>query len=469
MDPQAKVLIVDDEPLVCRNCSRILHDEGFEVEAVESGPEALERMDRGQFDLVIADLKMPGMSGLEVLKEVKKTDPSVEVVMITGYATISSAVEAVKSGAYDYISKPFSSEEIAGIASRAIEKRRAVLKAPEAAEEVRPEEIVPRDDTPEKAEEGKNVIAAFREAVQEGRIPYDPSRPLSLRQMQMRLASLLADEIARRMKEKGMTLTQVCRYRPTLTKICDLISRGRLLVLLDRWAQPFRYPGVGLCIDEKHFKGLYLPGGAEFRTAETNLKAFEREIYRGKLSMEKIWGLEEIRECFDAAGRLIPAPRQEPLAKKRVRIERGSYFEGELTGEESLIHVLKHVNAPAARNRVVVISDDPALRESIQSMSVESGYRAQFLEAGDDVARFLSPGDRTVVILDMGDGSEMGEQIARRVREIRKETPIIALSAAGTVEVSGRIRDLGVFFHTVKPLDMEELGLALRDAFASIR
>lgn len=122
-----KILVVDDEPDVLRLFRRMLKPEGFFVEGVNSGEAAIERIKKNNFDLVITDLKMPGMDGIEVLKTVKKIVPNLNVIVITAYGSIETAVEAMKEGAFDYITKPFHTDEILVTINKALEMNR-ILK-----------------------------------------------------------------------------------------------------------------------------------------------------------------------------------------------------------------------------------------------------------------------------------------------------------------------------------------------------
>jgi DNA-binding NtrC family response regulator len=126
--PPAKILVVDDEEIVCLSCQRILTEEEYEVQTRLSGPEGLQLLAEEPFDLAIVDLKMPRMDGMEVLQAIKRDFPHIPVIMITGYATVESAVEAMKYGAFDYLPKPFTPDEVAVVVKKALETRSMILE-----------------------------------------------------------------------------------------------------------------------------------------------------------------------------------------------------------------------------------------------------------------------------------------------------------------------------------------------------
>jgi DNA-binding NtrC family response regulator len=120
---KGRVLIIDDEDIVRVSCERILVPEGYEVKSTKSAAEGFDLLAEDPVDVVLTDLKMPDIDGLEVLKKVKAEWPDVEVIMITGYQTINTAVEAIKMGAFDYIEKPFTPGAIVEAIDKAISHR----------------------------------------------------------------------------------------------------------------------------------------------------------------------------------------------------------------------------------------------------------------------------------------------------------------------------------------------------------
>ena len=123
-----RILVVDDEPVVCKSCARALTPEGYSVETTYSGREGIEKGVSGHFDVVVVDLKMAQVDGMQVLQNVKAAQPEVEVIVITGHSTVSTAVKAMKLGAIDYLPKPFTPDELVVVVSKAMEKRKLVAE-----------------------------------------------------------------------------------------------------------------------------------------------------------------------------------------------------------------------------------------------------------------------------------------------------------------------------------------------------
>ena len=124
MSSLGKLLIVDDEKIAVRNLEHVMKKEGYEVVATQSGANALAHLEKQQFDVVLTDLRMEKVDGLQILKKCRDAWPDTEVVLITGYATLESAVEAMKHGAFYYIAKPFRLDEVRKVVAEAMAKIR---------------------------------------------------------------------------------------------------------------------------------------------------------------------------------------------------------------------------------------------------------------------------------------------------------------------------------------------------------
>ena len=136
MRGKGRLLVVDDEPTICDALRVALSSDGYTVQAVENAMQAIAELERQEVDLVLADLSLPRVSGLELLDRVKKSWPGVEVIVITGQGSIATAVDAIKRGAYHYVTKPFTADEILHLVGQALERRHLVHRKERLEEEL---------------------------------------------------------------------------------------------------------------------------------------------------------------------------------------------------------------------------------------------------------------------------------------------------------------------------------------------
>lgn len=121
MEPAINILVVDDEQIVLDSVRKHLRKEDYSIHTVTSVQEALTMIEQTEFDIVLTDLMMPHVDGLELMKIIKSHRPDIPVILITGFATINTALQATQLGAFDYIAKPFSRAELIGVVNRAVE------------------------------------------------------------------------------------------------------------------------------------------------------------------------------------------------------------------------------------------------------------------------------------------------------------------------------------------------------------
>ncbi|MFH1386385.1 MAG: response regulator [bacterium] len=124
MSENVRIIVIDDEPSVLESFKMILKIKDYEVSTFPDGPSALAGLEKDKFDIAFIDYKLPGMDGLEVLKKLKETDPSIEAIIVTAYATESSHANAITLGALEYLRKPFLMEEIYELVERGLRRRR---------------------------------------------------------------------------------------------------------------------------------------------------------------------------------------------------------------------------------------------------------------------------------------------------------------------------------------------------------
>jgi DNA-binding NtrC family response regulator len=117
-----KIAVVDDEPIVCRETKRALEKDHYEVETFSDGESVLQRLEKADFDLILCDLRLPGLSGLDLLKSVRRRRPDCEVIIITAYSSVDTAIEAIQAGAFHYVTKPIKIAELKMLVKRVLDK-----------------------------------------------------------------------------------------------------------------------------------------------------------------------------------------------------------------------------------------------------------------------------------------------------------------------------------------------------------
>ena len=141
-EEKAKILVVDDEAGIRDYFYSALSQEDYEVLTASSGEEAVDLVRKDGFDLVLLDIKLPGIDGIEALRQIRKIDEDIVVIMITAFATLKTAVAALKEGAYDYVTKPFNLNEIIATVKRGLEKRRLIIENRELAKRLKQKVVV---------------------------------------------------------------------------------------------------------------------------------------------------------------------------------------------------------------------------------------------------------------------------------------------------------------------------------------
>ena len=121
---QANILVIDDEVTICKGCSLILREQNYSVSSRTSGKAGLRDALGGQYDIVLLDIRLPDIDGMEILASLREKKPEIQVIVMTGYSTVQNAVEAMKAGAFDYLAKPFTEDEIILAVEKAIEDKR---------------------------------------------------------------------------------------------------------------------------------------------------------------------------------------------------------------------------------------------------------------------------------------------------------------------------------------------------------
>lgn len=126
---ETRILVIDDEPGIREGCKRALTPHGYTVHTAENGEQGLQRIQSDDYDLALIDVMMPGISGIDLISHIHERDPETVCIIITGYATVELAVTAIKKGAYDFLTKPFTSDDLLLVVNQGMERRQLSLEA----------------------------------------------------------------------------------------------------------------------------------------------------------------------------------------------------------------------------------------------------------------------------------------------------------------------------------------------------
>ncbi len=245
MNEPPRILVIDDEEGIRAGCRRALEPEGYVVETAATGEEGLRRFREGNFDLVLIDVILPDMRGVDLLKPILEQDPDVVCVVVTGYATVELAVQAIRSGAYDFLSKPFTADALRMRVAQGLERRRLTLEAKrlqkieeEARELARAKEELERLDrfkttfmwtVAHELRAPLNALQSFLLAILQGYIPPEEQQEVLERAVQrvQELLDLVDDllKLAAAKSEKGLEKRELVSLADVLEKVAPLFQK----------------------------------------------------------------------------------------------------------------------------------------------------------------------------------------------------------------------------------------------------
>ncbi len=245
MNEPPRILVIDDEEGIRAGCRRALEPEGYIVETAATGREGLRRFREGNFDLVLVDVVLPDMRGVDLLKPILEKDPDVICVVITGYATVELAVQAIRSGAYDFLSKPFTADVLRMTVAQGLERRRLTLEArrlqkieEEARELARAKEELERLDrfkttfmltVAHELRAPLNALQSFLLTILKGYIPPEEQQEVLGRAVQrvQELLDLVDDllKLAAAKSEKGLEKREPVSLADVLEKVASLFQK----------------------------------------------------------------------------------------------------------------------------------------------------------------------------------------------------------------------------------------------------
>jgi signal transduction histidine kinase len=244
MEVKGHILVIDDELGMRVGCQRALSSQGYQVDTAANGAEGLEKLGSDHYDLVLLDVMMAGMGGLEALQQIRALDPDLVCVIITGYATVELAVQAIRQGAYDFVTKPFDSETLTLTVEQGMEKRRLTLQAKRLAQlEVQAQELGRQKVELERLDKVKSTftlmvahelrapvaaIQSYLRLILDGYIPLDQQRTYLERAERRAMAQLelISDllDLAHLQDPDRRPQTELVDLAQTLAEVVDSLA-----------------------------------------------------------------------------------------------------------------------------------------------------------------------------------------------------------------------------------------------------
>ena len=401
-----KILVVDDEKSVCDSVKKILTRKGYEVDNSMDAEEAMSKIKQTSYDLVITDMMMPKTSGLELLQLIKDLYPELEVVLITGYATIDTAVKATKLGAADYLPKPFTPDELTEITKKALERRKINTSIPtgrdfggnSSKKVINPPRIEPSDAKDEKI---------------------DVDMPFSVSEVEKVTSKEFVDKLTRsdvpQAKKAGKR-----------TEFCNTGQRECRRLVLEGMEC------VGECPLDKKARENAAKSGKKVVFSKNMI---DIDLPFNQSEVEQITGSDYL-DCLD-----------------RSDIPRAALY-----GRNSV-----------SKHNVLVVDDEPIVCHSLrriltkQSCSVEEAFDV------DAAMQKMKLNKFDLIFLDLKMPKRNGMEVLESIKKLYPEIPVVMITGYASIETAVEATQKGAFNFIPKPFTPDELKTVTAEVFAACK
>jgi DNA-binding response OmpR family regulator len=410
MEARSKILVVDDEKHICHNVEKILTKNNYEVTHALSAREALEKMTKESFSLLISDIVMPGQNGLELLKLAKKEWPLTKAIMMTAYASTETALKAIRLGALDYIPKPFTPDELRASVENALSGK--LTEAPTTVEERETIDIIDIDIPFETDEVAKYTGDEYAKMLGRSDMPVvEVKMPESLENF-----CEVGDMVCDIFKKLGAT----CKAG-TKTSECPQKKAKKGKAAKKSKDQEF---------DASKLIGIDQPFDYEAVTAVTGPE-YVRNLHHEDILVKPY---EELKNEF---ARIMEEPVLQAPADQQVKQE------------------------PAFKN-ILVIDDEVAVNNNIRKILAKKGYHVDQAVTKDDALEKIQASPYKLVLLDLRIPGVRGLELLKALRDHHPETKVIIITGYASIETAVEAARLGAIDYLAKPFTPDEI----RDATA---
>jgi DNA-binding response OmpR family regulator len=403
METKAKILVVDDEENVCRNVQKILGKEDYDVSYALSADEALEQMAKESYSLLISDIIMPGMNGLEFLKLVKNQWPLTKVIMFTAYASTDTVVKAIRLGALDYISKPFTPDELRLPVELILAGELSEASATE--QEIEAINIIDIDSPFDREEVEKYTDEEYAKSVSRSDIP---------------IVGAPSPELLENYCELGARL---CEIFDKVGGVCKGGIKTERCPQIE--AEKKKAAGKKQGFDPSKLIGIDMP--------------FDYE------EVVAITGPEYVQHLDRDGYAFLP---YDQLKKNAARF---------LATEPEPAPVSLEVVEDAVQHTILVIEDEVAVNNNIRKILAKKGYQVDQAVTKEEALRKIEQRAYKIVLLDLRIPGVRGLELMRAIREKRPESMVIIITGYASIETAKETARLGAVAYLPKPFTPNEI------------
>ena len=407
MGAAAKILVVDDEKQICKNVKKILSKNNYEIVQATSAKEAMEKMAQDSFSLLISDIVMPEMNGLELLKLVKKEWPLTKAVMMTAYASTETAVKAIRLGALDYLTKPFTPDELRTTVDQAL-----IGELIEAATTEKEREIIDLDIPFDPEEVAKYTGEDYVDKLGPSDMPIVEAAPETLENY-CELGAMLCDIFAKLENTcKGGVKTGECPQLKAKKKKAAKAKKGFDSATLIGIDHPFNYEEVISITGPEYVHNLHHEGYA-------------------------FLPYEELKQNV---ARLMKKDPERPAVVREIVQE-----------------------APLAE--ILVIDDEVTVNNNIRKILSKKGYTVDQAFTKNEALEKIEQQAYSLVLLDLKIPDVKDLELLKDIRDRRPETMVIIITGYASIETAVESSRMGVIDYLPKPFTPDEVRNAAERAF----
>ena len=411
MEGPTKIIVVDDEKRICHNVAKILSKNQYEVTQAMSAKEALEKMAKESFSLLISDIVMPEKNGLELLKMVKKEWPLTKAVMMTAYASTDTAIKAIRLGALDYIPKPFTPDELRLPVELALAGELAEASATE--QEMEAVDVIDIDSPFDKNEVAHYTDEEYARTLSRSDIPVGAVPRPELLENYCQLGGMVCEIFAK--------VGGTCKGGMKTGKCPQIEARKKKAAQKKQGFDPTKLIGIDMPFDYEEVAAITGPEYVQY---------VERDGYA-----------------------FLPYAE---LKKNAARF---------LAEEPEPIEIAAEVVEIAAQLEVLIIDDEVAVNNNIRKVLAKKGYQVDQAVTKDEALQKVEQRSYKLVLLDLKMPGVKGLELLRAIREKRPATMVIIITGYASIETAKETARLGAVAYLPKPFTPHEIREATEKAF----